>query len=90
MGKLSKAALAQMREAFRDEIRIEMLRILNPTFLQLVTDGKEEMTKIFDAVMTFSEELDELQKAVEINTKAIEKLQEGSLDTGSRRITETV
>ena len=57
MKQLSDIAVAQLRTVVREEVRTEVERLLNKTFLDTVKDGADEMNKIFEAVMQFREEV---------------------------------
>lgn len=77
-GKAGKKALdatvtAVIREVVREEIQTELQRILNPTFLELVTRGQAEMEKIFDAVIDFERELDEVKTSLQILQRLLEQ-----------------
>jgi len=74
-GTLSKAAQAQIREMVRDELRSELQRILNPTFIQLVTDGAREMETVLDAVLDFENSQADLAASVKLLERRIEKLE---------------
>jgi hypothetical protein len=69
---LSKIALAQLREVIRDEIKVEMSRIVSPTFIETVNRGQTQMERIFDAVLAFESELDDVKLALSILQKRVD------------------
>jgi hypothetical protein len=72
---LSNTVKNELRAIVREEMTAELGRILNPTFIRLVTEGYEEMGKIFDAVVDCDRKHDDLAKTVEILQAAVEDLQ---------------
>jgi hypothetical protein len=67
-GKKPGAAvpMAVLRDVIREEIRTELLHVLPPTFIELVTRGHREMEQIFDGVRLFQDELDGVKLTVRI------------------------
>ncbi len=61
---LSDAALEQLRKIVREETRSELNRLLNPTFVQLVTEGKRDLEKMLDVVIGYEGELEMLKRSV--------------------------
>jgi hypothetical protein len=70
MGGMSKVARAQMREIIREEMHAELQHIVNPTFIELVTKGAQEMDRLFDTVI----ESDKRYADVEARLKFLEDL----------------
>jgi hypothetical protein len=60
-GKLSNVAVAQLRDVIREEIRTELDRLMSPTFRETITRGQQDMERIFDAVLRFQSDLDDVR-----------------------------
>jgi len=83
---LSKVAVAQLRDVIREEIKAELSRIITPTFLETVTRGQQQMERIFDAVLSFQDELDEVKVTLSILQEGVEaKSQPADLRAAERR-----
>jgi hypothetical protein len=67
---LSKVARAQIREIIREEIHAELQHIVNPTFIEMVTRGAQEMERLFDTVI----ESDKRYDTIEVRLKFLEDL----------------
>jgi len=61
-----------MRKVVREEIQTELNRIMSPAFIETVTRGQADMERIFDAVIAFQRELDEVKVTLRILQRALE------------------
>jgi hypothetical protein len=68
---MKAAAKAVIREIVREEVRDGIERYLNPTFLQMIREGVDQMQHIFDAVISCDEKHDELRLRTEILEKQL-------------------
>ena len=69
-----EATRALLREIVREEMRTELNRILNPTFITLMTDGQRQMEQLFETVIAADEKYDELRTSLEILQRRVESL----------------
>lgn len=76
MKLLSDAAIAQLRTVVREEVRTEVERTLNKTFIDTVREGAEHMNSIYDAVLAFRDDVELMKRTQEVHTSALTKLQE--------------
>lgn len=75
---LSKAALEQLRVVVREEARVEIERVLNPTFIAAVTKGLEDFKKTLDTYISYDDELRTLKNSVKNLEKVVSEMGRGA------------
>jgi hypothetical protein len=73
-GKLGKAALAQIAQIVRDETRAEFQKIVNPSFMKAMTEGRRDFERMLDVVIGYEDRLVELERRLKVVETILSKL----------------